>query len=102
MLPWILYQFFHENGSSRFLEPKFENSLRNSNFRAAARIVNCGFLGARAWAMASVTLLEYLHRCSVCENFIAKKPKCAGLAQEISFSAPNSRSLPWKNVMNWT
>jgi hypothetical protein len=24
-----------------------------------------------------------------------KKSKCAGLAQEIGFSAPNSSSLPW-------
>jgi len=28
-------------------------------------------------------------------KFIAKKSKCAGLAQEIGFSAPNSCSLPW-------
>ncbi len=31
-----------------------------------------------------------------------KKPKCASLAQEIGFSIPNSRSMPWKNVINWT
>jgi hypothetical protein len=28
-------------------------------------------------------------------KFIVKKSKCAGLAQEISFSTPNSCSLPW-------
>ncbi len=28
-------------------------------------------------------------------KFIAKKSKCAGLTQEIGFSAPNSRSVPW-------
>jgi hypothetical protein len=28
-------------------------------------------------------------------QFIVKKSKCANLAQEISFSAPNSCSLPW-------
>ncbi len=28
-------------------------------------------------------------------KFIAKKSKCAGLAQEIGFSAPNLCSLPW-------
>jgi hypothetical protein len=28
-------------------------------------------------------------------KFIAKESKCAGLAQEIGFSAPNSCSLPW-------
>jgi hypothetical protein len=28
-------------------------------------------------------------------KFIVKKSKCAGLAQEIGFSAPNSCSLPW-------
>jgi hypothetical protein len=28
-------------------------------------------------------------------KFIVEKSKCAGLAQEIAFSAPNSRSLPW-------
>jgi hypothetical protein len=28
-------------------------------------------------------------------KFIVKKSKCAGLAQEIRFSAPNSCSLPW-------
>jgi hypothetical protein len=28
-------------------------------------------------------------------QFIAKKSKCAGLAQEIGFFAPNSSSLPW-------
>ncbi len=28
-------------------------------------------------------------------QFIAKKSKCAGLAQEIGFSAPNSCSVPW-------
>jgi hypothetical protein len=27
-------------------------------------------------------------------KFIVKKSKCAGLAQEIGFSAPNSGSLP--------
>jgi hypothetical protein len=47
-------------------------------------------------------------------TFIAKKSKCAGLDQEIGFSAPNSCSLPWmvkaqhscvppkKSVINWT
>ncbi len=35
-------------------------------------------------------------------KFIAKKPKCAGLTQEIGSSTPNSRSMPWKNVINWT
>ncbi len=46
---------------------------------------------------------------------IVKKSKCAGLAQEIGFSAPNTCSLPWlvngatqlctskkKSVINWT
>jgi hypothetical protein len=28
-------------------------------------------------------------------KFIVEKSKCAGLAQEIGFSAPNSCSLPW-------
>jgi hypothetical protein len=28
-------------------------------------------------------------------KFIVKKSKCASLAQEIGFSAPNSYSLPW-------
>ncbi len=28
-------------------------------------------------------------------KFIMEKSNCAGLAQEISFSAPNSCSLPW-------
>jgi len=28
-------------------------------------------------------------------KFIVKKSKCAGLAQEIGFSAPNLYSLPW-------
>jgi hypothetical protein len=28
-------------------------------------------------------------------KFIVKKSKCAGLVQEIGFSAPNSCSLPW-------
>jgi hypothetical protein len=28
-------------------------------------------------------------------KFIVNKSKCAGLAQEIGFSAPNSGSLPW-------
>jgi hypothetical protein len=28
-------------------------------------------------------------------KFIEKKSKCAGLAKEIGFSAPNSSSLPW-------
>jgi hypothetical protein len=28
-------------------------------------------------------------------KIIVKKPKCAGLAQEIGFSALNSSSLPW-------
>jgi hypothetical protein len=28
-------------------------------------------------------------------EFIAKKSKCASLAQEIGFSAPNACSLPW-------
>jgi hypothetical protein len=47
-------------------------------------------------------------------KFIVKNPKCAALAQEIDFSAPNSCSLhgcemaqhiyapPKKNVINWT
>jgi len=42
--------------------------------------------------------LPYLHRCSVCdsreENLLGEKAKCASLAQEIGFSAPNSCSLP--------
>jgi hypothetical protein len=40
---------------------------------------------------------ENLHLCSVCDSrlkFIVKKSKCAGLAQEIGFSAPNLCSLP--------
>jgi hypothetical protein len=28
-------------------------------------------------------------------KFIVKKSKCAGLAQEIGFSAPNSCTAPW-------
>jgi hypothetical protein len=28
-------------------------------------------------------------------KFIPRKSKCAGLSQEIGFSAPNSCSLPW-------
>jgi hypothetical protein len=28
-------------------------------------------------------------------TFIGEKAKCASLAQEIGFSAPNSCSLPW-------
>ncbi len=80
---------------------------RNSNLRAAARIVNCGFPGTRAWAMngffhsfrASPPVLSI--RLQIVKP-IANKPKCAGLAQEIGSSTPNSRSLPWKNVINWT
>jgi len=45
-----------------------------------------------------VTLLEHIHRCSVCDsrryNLFLKKSKCAGLAREIGFFAPNSCSLP--------
>ncbi len=44
------------------------------------------------------SVLEHLHRYSVCDfrqKFIGKKAKCAGLAQEIDFFAPNSCSLPW-------
>jgi len=29
------------------------------------------------------------------DSKILKKSKCAGLSQEIGFSAPNSCSLPW-------
>jgi hypothetical protein len=43
--------------------------------------------------------LEHLHCCSVCDsrqlNLLWKKWKCAGLAQEIDFSAPNSCTLQW-------
>ncbi len=47
-------------------------------------------------------------------KFIAKTSKCAGLAQEIGFSTPNSCGFPWlvkgtfscappkKSVINWT
>ncbi len=47
-------------------------------------------------------------------KFIAKTSKCAGLAQEIGFSASNSCGFPWlvkgtfryappkKSVINWT
>ncbi len=47
-------------------------------------------------------------------KFIAKKPKCACLDQEIGFSLPNLCSLPWlvkgsthlctskKSIINWT
>jgi hypothetical protein len=48
------------------------------------------------------------------KKITVKKSKCAGLAQEISFSALNSSTFPWlvkdatqlatskKNVINWT
>jgi hypothetical protein len=37
-------------------------------------------------------------------KFIAKKSKCAGLAQEIGFSAPNLWTLPWmlKGATQWS
>jgi len=35
-------------------------------------------------------------------KFIATKSKCAGLAQKVSFSAPNSCSLPWLLVKGAT
>jgi hypothetical protein len=41
---------------------------------------------------ASPTVLSMLLQTV---KFIAKKSKCAGLAQEIGFSAPNLWSLPW-------
>jgi hypothetical protein len=65
-----------------------------------------------------MTILEHLQRCSVCDSrqyiqFIAKKSKCASLAQEIGFSAPNLCSVavagkwcnnerPKKSLINWT
>ncbi len=49
--------------------------------------------------LISIISLEHLQRCSVCDSptvkFIAKRSKCAGLAQEIGFPAPNSCSLLW-------
>jgi hypothetical protein len=78
----------------------------NSNLIAAARIVNCGYSWHKSMGngffhsfRASPLVLSMWFQIV---KFIAKKPKCAGLAQEIGFSTPNSRSLPWKNVINWT
>ncbi len=49
--------------------------------------------------LISIISLEHLQRWSVCDShtvkFIAKRSKCAGLAQEIGFPAPNSCSLLW-------
>jgi len=58
----------------------------------------CNVLGSCATEMILTRPEEHLHQCTVglfqTVKFIAKKSKCAGLAQEIGFSAPNLCSLP--------
>jgi hypothetical protein len=68
------------------------------------------WIGIMAHILLLCTLLRRFVPCCVWElraspkvlrmwlqtvKFIVKKSKCAGLAQEIGFSTPNSCSLPW-------
>ncbi len=87
------------------------------------------WIGITAHILLLCTLLRRFVPCCVWElraspkvlsmwlqtvKFIVNKSQCAGLAQEIGFSTPNSCSLPWlvkgttqlctrlKSVINWT